>query len=171
MAIYPPFPPSTLPPPRLPAQAEARKDRRRAGRRGVGRVERGGLYSQGRALPKYLETRICFKMRMPGVEPGSQVWEACMMPLHYMRHGIFHTFFSCSNFIQVKLQPVVTHHPPGTDPSNHPATAPRSTNRLSLTDPIRRDIWAPLSRPPRAGRLRGRQRVAGRCLNRTLNLK
>ena len=24
-------------------------------------------------------------MRMPGVEPGSQVWEACMMPLHYMR--------------------------------------------------------------------------------------
>ena len=27
------------------------------------------------------------KMRMPGVEPGSQVWEACMMPLHYMRHS------------------------------------------------------------------------------------
>ena len=25
------------------------------------------------------------KMRMPGVEPGSQAWEACMMPLHYMR--------------------------------------------------------------------------------------
>ena len=24
-------------------------------------------------------------MRMPGVEPGSQAWEACMMPLHYMR--------------------------------------------------------------------------------------
>ena len=24
------------------------------------------------------------KMRMPGVEPGSQAWEACMMPLHYM---------------------------------------------------------------------------------------
>ena len=22
---------------------------------------------------------------MPGVEPGSQAWEACMMPLHYMR--------------------------------------------------------------------------------------
>ena len=25
-------------------------------------------------------------VRMPGVEPGSQAWEACMMPLHYMRH-------------------------------------------------------------------------------------
>ena len=25
------------------------------------------------------------KLRMPGVEPGSQAWEACMMPLHYMR--------------------------------------------------------------------------------------
>ena len=27
-------------------------------------------------------------MRMPGVEPGSQAWEACMMPLHYMRHSM-----------------------------------------------------------------------------------
>lgn len=25
------------------------------------------------------------KMRMPGVEPGSQAWEACMIPLHYVR--------------------------------------------------------------------------------------
>ena len=25
------------------------------------------------------------QMRMPGVEPGSQAWGACMMPLHYMR--------------------------------------------------------------------------------------
>ena len=24
-------------------------------------------------------------VRMPGVEPGSQAWEASMMPLHYMR--------------------------------------------------------------------------------------
>jgi hypothetical protein len=24
-------------------------------------------------------------MRTPGVEPGSQAWEACMMPLHYVR--------------------------------------------------------------------------------------
>ena len=27
-------------------------------------------------------------MRMPGVEPGSQAWEACMMPLHYMRQWL-----------------------------------------------------------------------------------
>ncbi len=27
-------------------------------------------------------------LRMPGVEPGSQAWEACMMPLHYMRDVI-----------------------------------------------------------------------------------
>ena len=27
------------------------------------------------------------KLRMPGVEPGSQAWEACMIPLHYMRVG------------------------------------------------------------------------------------
>ena len=26
------------------------------------------------------------EMRMPGVEPGSQAWEACMIPLHYMRY-------------------------------------------------------------------------------------
>ena len=25
------------------------------------------------------------EMRMPGVEPGSQAWGACMMPLHYVR--------------------------------------------------------------------------------------
>ena len=24
-------------------------------------------------------------MRTPGVEPGSQAWEACMIPLHYVR--------------------------------------------------------------------------------------
>ena len=36
-------------------------------------------------------TSICVRhlpweeLRMPGVEPGSQAWEACMMPLHYMR--------------------------------------------------------------------------------------
>ena len=25
------------------------------------------------------------KMRLPGVEPGAQAWEACMLPLHYRR--------------------------------------------------------------------------------------
>ena len=30
----------------------------------------------------------CQPMRMPGVEPGTQAWEACMMPLHYMRSDV-----------------------------------------------------------------------------------
>ena len=32
-----------------------------------------------------LRARTSKPMRMPGVKPGSQAWEACMMPLHYMR--------------------------------------------------------------------------------------
>ena len=38
-------------------------------------------------MPKQLhdKTQEEGKMRLPGVEPGSQAWEACMMPLHYMR--------------------------------------------------------------------------------------
>jgi hypothetical protein len=32
-----------------------------------------------------MASRTMEHMRMPGVEPGSQAWEACMMPLHYMR--------------------------------------------------------------------------------------
>ena len=27
----------------------------------------------------------CRKMRTPGIEPGAQAWEACMLPLHYER--------------------------------------------------------------------------------------
>ena len=27
----------------------------------------------------------CGTKRTPGVEPGSQAWEACMIPLHYVR--------------------------------------------------------------------------------------
>ena len=38
------------------------------------------------------------KMRMPGVEPGSQAWEACMMPLHYMRHAITNASLSLADF-------------------------------------------------------------------------
>ena len=30
-------------------------------------------------------------MRTPGVEPGSQAWEACMIPLHYVRRCCRHT--------------------------------------------------------------------------------
>ena len=37
-------------------------------------------------------------MRMPGVEPGSQAWEACMMPLHYVRCCIF-----CSCLLLLKF--------------------------------------------------------------------
>jgi hypothetical protein len=32
------------------------------------------------------------KMRMPGIEPGSQAWEACKMPLHYVRLARFTRF-------------------------------------------------------------------------------
>ena len=31
-----------------------------------------------------LSRALCV-VRTPGVEPGSQAWEACMIPLHYMR--------------------------------------------------------------------------------------
>ncbi len=27
------------------------------------------------------------EMRLPGVEPGAQAWEACMLPLHYLATG------------------------------------------------------------------------------------
>ena len=30
--------------------------------------------------------RYAALLRSPGVEPGSQAWEACMMPLHYVRY-------------------------------------------------------------------------------------
>ena len=36
----------------------------------------------GRSL---LVPKRCQQMRTPGLEPGSQAWEACMMPLHYVR--------------------------------------------------------------------------------------
>ena len=40
----------------------------------------------GRSL---LVPKRCQQMRTPGLEPGSQVWEACMMPLHYVRCWFF----------------------------------------------------------------------------------
>ena len=42
-----------------------------------------GVGCDTEGIPSLSDIRI--KMRMPGVEPGSQAWEACMMPLHYMR--------------------------------------------------------------------------------------
>ena len=38
----------------------------------------------GLVKPKPLKTRV-EHMRTPVVEPGPQAWEACMMPLHYVR--------------------------------------------------------------------------------------
>ena len=35
-------------------------------------------------IGKLLE-RVHQKMRPPGIEPGAQAWEACMLPLHYVR--------------------------------------------------------------------------------------
>ena len=29
--------------------------------------------------------KYSLQMRLPGVEPGAQAWEACMLPLHYRR--------------------------------------------------------------------------------------
>ena len=37
------------------------------------------------ALTRYQCIAFETKLRTPGVEPGSQAWEACMMPLHYVR--------------------------------------------------------------------------------------
>ena len=41
-----------------------------------------GLYS---SIPDLYFVIYTPRLRMPGVEPGSQAWEACMIPLHYMR--------------------------------------------------------------------------------------
>ena len=38
----------------------------------------------------------CPEMRAPGVEPGSQAWEACTMPLHYVRHEVHSTAWPTS---------------------------------------------------------------------------
>ena len=42
-------------------------------------------------------------VRMPGVEPGSQAWEACMMPLHYMRHTSEFTM-NCIRYMELGVQ-------------------------------------------------------------------
>ena len=44
-------------------------------------------------------------MRTPGVEPGSQAWEACMMPLHYVRswrQAAVQQLKNCSNMTFMK---------------------------------------------------------------------
>ena len=49
---------------------------------GMEKAMRPAGMEAGRSL---LVPKWCQQMRTPGVEPGSQVWEACMMPLHYVR--------------------------------------------------------------------------------------
>ena len=48
--------------------------------------EKGRAGARGSVKPGHAKN-----VRMPGVEPGSQAWEACMMPLHYMRHAVYGT--------------------------------------------------------------------------------
>ena len=43
------------------------------------------LYEAVAACASRLPLCTAGHVRMPGVEPGSQAWEACIMPLHYMR--------------------------------------------------------------------------------------
>ena len=43
------------------------------------------LYEAVAACASRLPLCTAGHVRMLGVEPGSQAWEACMMPLHYMR--------------------------------------------------------------------------------------
>ena len=45
-------------------------------------------------------------MRLPGVEPGAQVWEACMLPLHYGRR---YCLWARDNVcVQAPRAPVIT---------------------------------------------------------------
>ena len=55
---------------------------------------------QPRASTQKCEGIVCFtqlptghttlKMHQPGIEPGAQAWEACMLPLHYERSRTKH---------------------------------------------------------------------------------
>ena len=49
---------------------------------GMEKAMRSAGMEAGRSL---LVPKWCQQMRTLGVEPGSQAWEACMMPLHYAR--------------------------------------------------------------------------------------
>jgi hypothetical protein len=46
----------------------------------VGKERHAQIRLAGRTQPMQ-------NMRMPGVEPGSQAWGVCMIPLHYMRYA------------------------------------------------------------------------------------
>ena len=57
-----------------------------------GLCPQGFEFPRTRSLGLKLDERSTLadvRVRMPGVEPGSQAWEACMIPLHYMRCCIY----------------------------------------------------------------------------------
>jgi hypothetical protein len=60
------------------------------------------------------------RVRMPEVEPGSQAWEACMMPLHYMRFclklPLAHHPCTVMKYY-VMAWPVLSSHPSPSGPS------------------------------------------------------
>ena len=64
------------------------------------------MYSTGRgklSTRQHVQIKVA-NLRTPGVEPGSQAWEACMIPLHYVRydgllshdHGLAQQLWECS---------------------------------------------------------------------------
>ena len=63
-----------------PHSTETERERERERERQ--RLEKEKRQRGGKIGKRMKETN----MRMPGVEPGSQAWEACMIPLHYMRN-------------------------------------------------------------------------------------
>ena len=62
-------------------------------------------------------------LRTPGVEPGSQAWEACMMPLHYVR--LCQTL-RCKSLPQGCLGPLSGALYPGSISGTHAQTHARS---------------------------------------------
>ena len=53
-------------------------------------------------------------MRHPGIEPGSQEWESCMIPLHQRRMDVFigERIYGVLNEIcrQIYIDCLITHH-------------------------------------------------------------
>ena len=70
----------------------------------------------GRSL---LVPKRCQQMRTPGLEPGSQVWEACMMPLRYATDGIL-TFVPLQKQTRASGTCQGLLHPPPLLPPPHP---------------------------------------------------
>ena len=80
------------------------------------------------------------KLHMPGVEPGSQAWGACMMPLHYMRH-VFFIRVDGQNQAPIPHPLVISSL---TDNDSHDSSSParlsQSTSRFKATILRRREL-------------------------------